>query len=254
MSAKSKFGIFLTILAGGGFIYTIFLTAKKAPEAKEAKEKALADKREQTGDENVQLTFMESAKAQLPCYIPVIATSAATIGGIIGSQILPQGAYSDIKKLHDTYKDISTKINGPQSEKLIDAMVNQKLTPSTDDNALKTFVLNFNDQNIIFEASELQVMMAEYDTNRFFKGSGGITFNQMLQLFTLNPVDRGDEFGWDEVLGDAFYGYSWIEFTHRNGMLNGKPVIFIEFPYSFHSLSEEDIEIEDEDHGIFGDK
>lgn len=236
---KSKMGVFLMLAASAGMIVTIVMTAKKAPEAQKAKEDALALKRQSTGDENAQLTTIESIKAQLPCYAPVIFTAAMATGSMIASQVVPQGALDGLEKTFRTYKDISAKMHGPEAENIIDQMTTQKLTQGTDGMTKETFVIHFNDKDILFETTLLDVLESEYDVNRFFKGTGTITFNQMLQLFHQEEQEFGDEFGWDECLGDAWYGYSWIDFRHRRGMLNGKPVTFIEMPFECHPLDEE---------------
>lgn len=241
MKLKGKAGIFLTLAAGVGMVATIVLTAKKAPEAQKAKEEALLRKREATGDENAQLTWWESLKVQTPVYIPAITAAAATVGTMVISQIAPQSAIQEMEKWNKTYRDVTAKVNGEKAEQLISQITNQKLTQGTDGIKMETFVLHFNDQDICFDTTIVDVLEAEYDANRFFCGSGGLTFNQLLQLFHQENVERGEEFGWDQYLGDAFYGYSWIDFKHRRGMLNGKPVTFIEFPFEYHTLSEEEL-------------
>lgn len=237
---KGKLGIILMLAAGAGMIFTVVLTAKKAPEAQKLKEEALEQKKVATGNENVQLTKIESLKAQLPCYAPVIFSAAVTTGSMIASQVMPQGALRNLENTLQTYKDISAKVHGPEAEKLIEQMTEQKITQGTDGMKKETFVLKFNDHDILFETTLLDVMEAEYDCNRFFTGTGQLTFNQLLGFFRLETQERGDEFGWDCYLGEVWYGYSWIDFKHRRGMLDGKPVTFIEFPFDCHSLNEED--------------
>lgn len=246
-----KGGIVLALVTGVGLVITVVLTAKKAPEAQKAKEAALEEKREATGDPNAQLTKMESIKAQAPCYIPVACSAAGTMASLVGSQILPQGALNNLEKWKRTYRDISAKVNGPQAEKLISQMTEKTIESKEDGMKMETFILPFNDENIIIEATMLDILMAEYDVNRFFKGTGAITFNQLLDFFPgkLKHRDRGDEFGWNEYLGDAFYGYCWIDFYHRQATLDGKPVTFIDMPFLPHSLNEDDVD-EILNHGI----
>ena len=244
MKVKSKFGIVLTIVAGIGMIATIVITAKKAPEAQKKKEEALEKKRQETGNENASLTFMESFQAQAGCYAPVIASATLTVGSIIGSQILPQSAINDLEKLHKTYKEVTAKVNGPEAEKLIDDMTQQKLSQDNDTIKKELFVLKFGDEDILFESTLLDISEHIYDVNRFFKGTGTITFNELLDIFQLDHRERGDEFGWDECLGEAWYGYCWIDFKYRKGMLGDKPVTFIDMPFDCHPLTDEGCEEE----------
>lgn len=266
MKLKGKAGLIFTIIAGAGMIITIVLTAKKAPEAQAAKDQALQAKRETTGDPNAQLTKMESLKAQAPCYAPVLASAAATTASLIGSQVLPQQAINDLNRWKNAYMDISREIHGPKATEIMNQMVEAKAaqdakgtkdTQVTDAYKKETFVMRFNDKDIVFETTLVDVLNAEYDSNRFFTGTGGLTFNQMLGFFHLEHYERGDEFGWDQYLGDVFYGYSWIDFRHRRGMYDDKPVTYIEFPFSPHWLSEDEslfdeINSEYRNHGIEG--
>ena len=268
MKLKGKAGLIFTIIAGAGMIITIVLTAKKAPEAQAAKDQALQAKRETTGDPNAQLTKMESLKAQAPCYAPVLASAAATTASLIGSQVLPQQAINDLNRWKNAYMDISREIHGPKATEIMNQMVEAKAaqdakgtknTQVTDAYKKETFVIQFNGKDIVFETTLVDVLNAEYDSNRFFTGTGGLTFNQMLDLFHLkHEGERGEEFGWDQNLGDIFYGYCWIDFRHRRGMYDGRPVTYIEFPFSPHPLDEdentlfEEINSEYQNHGIEG--
>lgn len=241
--AKGKLGLAFTIIAGIGLVITVMMTAKKAPQAQEMKTEALKQKRLETGDENAQLTKMETIQAQLPCYAPVAASALLTVGSLVGSQIFPQEALRDLKKMHETYKEITAKVNGPKAEALIEKITEQKALPSgvpEEQQKKETFVIRFDNENIVFESTIVDILMAEYDVNRFFAGTGEITFNQMLKIFHIDrEFENGDLLGWSLILGDTWYGYNWIDFEHRRGTLNGKQVYFIDMPFECHSLCEE---------------
>ena len=245
MRPSGKFGIVLTLLAGAGMIFTMYLTAKKAPEALKLKEEALEAKRQNTGDENAELTFMESAKAQAPCYGPVAVSAIATVGALVGSQILPQNALDDLNKVHKTYKNITSKVNGKKAEELIQKMTNHKLEHGSDVPIKETFVIELGEDVITFDSTILQVMQAAYDINKLFNAVGTVTINEMLNFFKQKEIENGNDFGWNIDLGEIWYGYSWIdiEFT-RKGKLNGQDVTFIDFVVEPHSLTE-DVTLED---------
>ena len=254
MKVKGKWGIVLTVVSILGFGYTIYLTSKKAPEAQKAKEEALKLKQETTGDESAKLTKMESIQAQVKYYAPVALTAITTVGSIIGSQFLPQSALHDIEKVHATYKELNRKLNGDKAEAAIEKMTTQKLAVDEDGIKKETFVLRFSpissggldEKEIIFETTLLDVMEAEYEINRDFQiGKGDLKFNELLDIFHIQEhVEGGDQVGWEQYLGEVYFGYHWIDFTHRKGIRNGQPVTYIDLPFQCHDLTEAGIEKE----------
>lgn len=245
-------GILFAILAGAGMIFTVYLTAKKAPEAVQKRDEALQKKREETGDENAELTPMESFQAQAPVYIPVAGAGAVTLLGVVASQIFPSKELKDSKDLFKAYKEVSEKLHGPKVEKFISQMAEQKVTQGTDEMPKETFVLRYGDEDIVFDATIVDVLEAEYDVNRLFCGLGYVSFNQLLDFLKKPHVKGGDDIGWDIVLGETWYGYSWIDFKHRKGTLNGKPVTFIDMPFECHPMTMDEEEEYLLNHGIEG--
>ena len=250
MKPKGKGGIVLTVVAGIGMVVTIVLTAKKAPEAQKLKDEALQKKRETLNDPNAKLTFIETVKAEAPCYIPVAASAAVTVGTMIGSQILPQNALNDLNRLHNTYKDINAKVNGPKNAEAIEKMAQHKISQKTDEEPIHKFALKYGDgincEIILFDATLSDVMGYELDVNKFYKGNGSLSFNQLLQLFKIDKhFEDGDKYGWDETLSELFYGYDWIDFKHIHGEIKNEingysgPVIFLEFVHQPDRLTEE---------------
>jgi len=239
---KGKIGIVLTFIAGIGMVVTIIIASKKAPEAQKLKQEALEAKRKKTGDDNAQLTKLESIKAQAPCYAPVAFSAAVAVGSMIGSQIIPQEAIKDINDLSNMYKTVNEKLNGPYVHKAVEDISNQKIIENTNGIKKETFVFKFNGKNIIFDSTLLDVLTSEYEANKAFRlgKNGQLTFNQLLDIFHADErVSGGDDYGWDQEIGAAIYGYYWIDFEHRRGMLNGDPVTFIDTPFSCHLIKEE---------------
>lgn len=246
MRPKGKVGIVLTVLAGVGMVVTIVLAAKKAPEANKLKEEALEQKRQKTGDENARLTKLESIKAQAPCYTPVIFSAVMTAGSLVGSQLLPQSSINEIETWCQTYKNINTKLNGEKLNQMAENMTAKKIAQGTDVGEKETFVLKFDGKDILFDSTEMEVLAAEYEANRRFRveTSKGVTFNELLDIFHVDErVTGGDDVGWQQTLGEEFYGYVWIDFVHRKGMLNGIPVTYIDMPFPCHALEEYDSEL-----------
>ena len=241
---KGKAGLILTAIGLVGFGVALWLTAKKAPEAQKRKEEALEKKRLETGDPEAQLTAAESLKAQVGCYAPVAAVALATAGSLVGGQIVPQKALKDLEKLHDTYRQVTRKLGGPKAEEIANDITQKKLS-GKDGKKLEHFVLRYGGgEEASMMTTLIDIMEAEYNCNWFFTGTGGLTMNQMLEFFHQESVEDGDRMGWDVYLGEAYYGYCWIDFRHTDGMVNGKPVIFIDLPFDCHPLTEEECEEE----------
>ena len=241
--------ILLTI-AIGGIGLTAYLSAKKAPEAAKRKEAALKEKRERTGDPNAQLTFMESMQAQIGSYIPAMAAAAVAIGGIAGSEVLNEKTFKKVEKAFDGYKEMTDKLEGKGTSKVIERAVEQK---AADDKKKKPwdikeeFCITFQGKVISFKATRSEVIEAFYEVNRYFHGRGIVTFNEFLScLPDVEPVEQGDDRGWEAYVGESVYGYTWIDFGLKE--CYDKPWITeIYMPVYPHFFDQEDCELEIEE-------
>ena len=216
MVVKIKGKTLLLLGAGVGMIVTAFLAAKKAPEAQAKKEAALQEKRAQTGDENAQLTFVESAKAQIGSYIPAIVSGMITLGSLTGSEILNEKNLKKAEKAFDDFKGMTEKLEGKGAAKVIEKATEQK---KIDEKAGRSwenkeqFRIVFQGKNLMFEKSRNDVIEAIYEANRRFHIYGTLTFNEFLGFLGEEPVGKeGDDRGWEAYIGEAVYGYSWIDF------------------------------------------
>lgn len=90
-----------------------------------------------------------------------------------------------------------------------------------------------------FLASEDHVKDACYHTNRNFKLRGYESFNEWLRFLNLPDDDLSfEQLGWYEYEGEAYYGYTWIDFEFKNKELpDGTKYKEIFYPYGPH-LSE----------------
>lgn len=243
---KGKAGTVLIVLAGIGLIVTTVIAVRQGPKAQAAKEAALKAKREETGDENAQLTTMESFKAQAMCYAPVFASAAVTLSSMVGADILKSDAIRSMQRFQKTYEEINKKLNGEEAEKLVRKATEEKIRDEDDFHKTKTYVIQFHDELIEFESTPETVLEAEAMTNRNMRVLGGeITFNEMLETFGLGKVPGGDVEGWNDYLGEIYFGYKWIDFVHRiRTLADGRKAIFIDMPFAAHPLDEEEL-----DHG-----
>ena len=215
MVIRIKGKTMLVIAAGVGMLVTAYLTAKNTPEAQKRKEEALQAKREITQNENAELTWFESTKAQIGAYIPAIISGAMALGSLLGSEVINADNMNKAKKAISEYKDMSEKLNGHGATKVVEKAVEQKKLDETNKkpwNVKEIFRIEFLGKRIEFESTRADAMEALYQTNRIFQLKEVVTFNEFLQFLGQDKVDGGDERGWEAYLGDSIYGYTWIDF------------------------------------------
>lgn len=246
MVIKIKPKTVFLVVTGVGMVATAWLAAKKAPDAQKKKEEALQKKREATGDPNAQLTWIESVQAQLGSYAPAIISGMIAIGGLVGSEVINEKNFKQAEKKFDEFKEMTDKLAGKDQSKVIEKAVEQK---KLDDKKGKkweekeTFRIVFQGHSIQFEDTRTHVIEAIYETNRYFHGRGIVTFNEFLEFLNLEPVEEGDERGWEAYVGEAVYGYTWIDFGLKE--CQDEPwVTEIYMPCYPHFFDEEDCERE----------
>ena len=87
-----------------------------------------------------------------------------------------------------------------------------------------------------FLASESHVKDAAYHTNRNFKLRGSEPFNEWLKFLGLPDDDLSFEMlGWYDYEGEAYYGYTWIDFELKPKELrDGTKYTEIFYPFGPH--------------------
>ena len=249
MVIKIKGKTMLLVAAGLGMGITAWLAAKNTPEAQKRKEAALQEKREKTGDENAKLTFIESAQAQIGAYIPAIVSGMVTIGSLVGSEVINERNLKKAEKAYDDYKEMTDKLGGKGSSRFVEKAVEQK---KLDEKAGKPwerpeqFRIVFQGKSIMFESTRAKVLEAIYEANRYFHLRGILTFNEFLQYLEQDSVEEGDDRGWECYIGEAVYGYTWIDFGLKE--CEDEPwVTEIYMPVYPHFFDEEDAQAEIEE-------
>lgn len=246
MVIKVKGKTVLMFTAAAGMVVTAYLAAKNTPEAQKRKEAALADKRLRTGDENAQLTWFESMQAQIGAYMPAIASGLIALGSLVGSDVINQNTVKKAQKALGDYKSMTEKLEGKGAAKTIEKAVEQKKLDEKNKkpwDIKENFRIVFQGQSILFESTRSDVITALYETNRLFRTKGVITFNEFLQYLGQNSVPGGDDRGWESYVGEAVYGYSWIDFGLKE--CEDEPwVTEIYMPVYPHFFDEEECEKE----------
>ena len=206
--------IFVAV-AGIGMAVTAWLAAKKAPDAQKKKDEALKAKREKTGDPNAQLTFFESVQAQFGSYAPAVISGMIAMGGLVGSEVINEKNFKKAEKKFDEFKEMTDRLSGKDSSKVIEKAVEQKKLDEKKGKPWEekeSFRIVFQGKSIQFQDTRANVIEAIYETNRYFHGRGVVTFNEFLGYLGQDPVEDGDDRGWEEYVGEAVYGYTWIDF------------------------------------------
>ncbi|MEG2624273.1 MAG: DUF6353 family protein [Clostridia bacterium] len=228
----------LTVLGAAGTVATAVMTAKATPDAR----MRAAAAEHQKGDE--KLTLVETVKAQAPAYFPAAAVGICTIGCIFGANLLNQrqqaslaSAYALLDQTYRKYKDKVRLLFGEAGDHMVEKAVKQSEKDVEDDrppwDEVQTFY--FEPYGKFFERTMEQVFQAEYHINRNLMLKQGVTVNEFLDFLELEHVDRGDEVGWNLWDGEAFYGYSWIDFVHRYyNTEDGLVVCAIDTPFPPH--------------------
>ena len=89
-------------------------------------------------------------------------------------------------------------------------------------------------------------MHSDYYINRNLVLRGEVTLNEFLSFLGLEAVEEGDMIGWDCYIGEAQYGYRWIDFNHRHYVTDdGLTVCSIDTPFAPHSLDDPEYDGED---------
>lgn len=221
MTIRIKGKTLLVVAAGIGMVVTAWLAAKNAPEAQKKKEEALKAKREATGDENAQLTAVESVKAQIGSYIPAIISGTVALGTLIGSDVINENTLRKAEKSFDDYKSMTDRLSGNGSSKIIERAIEQKKIDEKNHKSwekTETFRVAFQGETLEFESTRDKVIEAFYEANRYFQGRGILTFNEFLDLLDQQLLNdeikkEGDIRGWEAHVGEAVYGYIWIDFA-----------------------------------------
>lgn len=234
-------------MASVGVIGTAILAVKAAPKAQNAKQQA----KQKKGSE---LTILETVKAEAPIYIPTALAGTATIGCIFGANILDRkqqaaltAAYTALEAAYQDYRQKSDELCGAGTSHAIDHAIEQEQRDKENDDPpwdrVQTFYIQGHDE--FFERTMQQVMEAEYHLNRNFILRGYVTFNEFLEFLLLPTVADGN-IGWDQLDGETFYGYRWIDFNHRHYTTDdGLNVCAIEMPFTPHPLCDEPTEFHD---------
>ena len=181
--------------------------------------------------------------------IPAIVSGMVALGSLAGSEVINKENMKKAEKAFDDFKDMTEKLDGKGARKTIEKAVEQKKLDEKKGKPWEEkeqFRIIFQGHSIQFEDTRANVIEAMYETNRYFHGRGIVTFNEFLHYLGQEPVEEGNDRGWEVYVGEAVYGYSWIDFGLKE--CEDEPWITeIYMPVYPHFFEEEDCEAEIEE-------
>ena len=235
---KKNAGTILSVMGSIGVVATAITAARAAPKAI----KLLDDAREEKGS---KLSKMEIAQIGFKTYLPVGLVSAATITCIMSANVLSRNKQANITSayalLDQSYKDYRRKViemYGEETDhKIIEAIAVDRAKEvhisasymfdnvdlSLDDRSGKPVLWYEEYSKRFFEATLEQILSAEYHLNRNYILRGCATINEMYDFFGLDPVEWGDDLGWEPMDESEF----WIEFNHFKAKLDDGTEFYI---------------------------
>lgn len=241
---KKNAGTILSVMGSIGVVATAITAARAAPKAI----KLLDDAREEKGS---KLSKMEIAQIGFKTYLPVGLVSVATITCIMSANVLSRNKQANITSayalLDQSYKDYRRKViemYGEETDhKIIEAIAVDRAKEvrisasymcdnvdlSLDDSSGKPVLWYEEYSKRFFEATLEQILSAEYHLNRNYILRGCATINEMYDFFGLDPVEWGDDLGWEPMNEGEF----WIEFNHFKAKLDdGTELYILDLPFA----------------------
>lgn len=244
---KRNASTILTCLGALGLVGTVVLAVRDTPKAM----RALTDAKVEKG--STELTRLEAVRAAAPVYLPAAAVGTGTLVCIFAANMLSRkqqatliGAYAALDQAFRNYREKAVLFGGPQLDRAITDAVTDEEQDMEDNrppwNEKQTFYLEGYPG--FFEKTMEEVRTAEYILNRNFVLKGSATFNEFLRFLGLDDLGgKGDIIGWEGYIGEAFYGYQWIDFDHVYRVMDdGLAVCEIRMPFPPHGFDDEDPE------------
>ena len=205
-------------------------------------------------------TKKEIFKETWICYLPASLVGIATIGCIIGSNVVNKqiqaslaSAYMLIDSSFNEYKDHLKKLYGEETHNnIIDSIVKEKAEEvyiytqdfcgsstlsfdTSNPDKIRTFYDLFSKR--YFESTIARVIEAEYHFNRNFTMGGRNSINELYTFYGIEPIVGGDEIGWDSYYGDIY----WVDFNHSITKLDdGMEICVIDIPWGPTPFAYED--------------
>lgn len=197
------------LILGAG---TVYIVAKKAPEAKERKDEALENAKE--AEKGTVGTAVEVAKATLPVYAPAILTGAASAACFIASNRISASrlatmtaAYSLVSEKFENYKKTAQEVLGEAKSSDLDRKaIERKMAESKSDEEkpVETTTQYIGDKYLYydvfsdryFRAMPDDLRNAENKLNLRLFNDDEVELNDWYSEIGLNRVKVAEGWGW----------------------------------------------------------
>lgn len=223
----------LTGIGIAGMLTTTVLAVKATPKALQRIEEV----KEVEGKN--KLTPMETVKATWKCYIPAAVTAITSTGCLIGASavnVRRNAALATAYKLSETalseYKEKVIETIGEKKEKLVhEKIAEDKLEKNPVDES--QIILTDKGNTLCFEPISGRYFKSDIDkikhavinVNEEMQRSpfGYISLNDLYDELDLEPIDSGDDLGWN-----LYSGVVRVDFTAKIAK-NGDPCIVMRY-------------------------
>ena len=206
----------LTYVGGVGVIATSVMAVKATPKAIQLIENAKTEKGE-------DLTKFEIVKTAGPVYIPAIIAGVGTLACIFGANKLNKRQQASLISAYalvdNSYKDYKKKVG-----ELYGDEAKQKVTEELAKDKYKEVDIPVDDKKILFyddfskryfESTIEKVQTAEYNINRDLIMCGQVNVNDFYYYLGLDPIEGGDDLGWDSERNFEDSWQTWLDFGHN---------------------------------------
>ena len=229
---KRNASTILTYLGGVGTITTAVMAVSETPKALRLIEEAEQKKGE-------ELTKLEIVKTAGPVYIPSVMMGVGTLVCIFGAHQLSKRQQASLMSayalLNAKYKDHKEKVEElygkDANHKITEAIANDKYEEQDivkEDDGKNLFYDEYSQR--FFRATNETVLSAEYTINRYLAEDGGVSVNQLYDLYEIEGIPGGDDIGWSSAQMFEMYWSSWIDFFHSQGETkDGEGYFIIDF-------------------------
>lgn len=221
---KKHGSIIFSTMASVGVVGTAVLAVKNTDSARIRLEEV---------EHSEELGKKEKIKIVLPSYILTILTGGVTIGCIYGSHAINQksiaaitATYMALGQAYDNYKaGVQSYLEEIGADKLdaanerIEELSKENKKLISEDNEKKWFYEAYSD--ILFEATEKEVLEAEYEINRLIALEGGASLKDFLSCLNLESQmpKRCENYSWDSTYLIEGFDTPWVDVRHTT--LNG---------------------------------
>lgn len=255
---KKNASTILTCIGAGGMIATVVLAVKATPNAQKKIASAKIRKRPVPKTADDLMSVFDSPPSLTPTetvlvcwkeYAPAMAVGTASLICIFGANFLSRrqqasliSAYAALDQAFREYRNKVISLAGAETDNAVMNSIQEEHKDRDDENppweVVQTFYLEGYPK--FFDMTMEKVARAEYCLNRIFVLRGYATFNEFLHFLGLDDLgEKGEHIGWESYIGEAFYGYQWIDFDHIHRISDeGFRVCDIQMPFPPHSLDD----------------